>query len=411
MLTNSMLEPNTQPFKGILFNHEKIGDIASCVCPPYDIVSDPRTYYQRSPFNAIRLELPVPQPSMDKYAAAKHTMDTWLRDDILGPDKEETIYVYEQEFTVDGIDYLRRGFIALNRLRKDRILTHEETRKKAKEDRERLITTLKTFTSLVFGLYEDKEQEIESLLIHSMKEKIYDFIDEQSIRNRFYRITSSHDIGKLAALMETRSIYIADGHHRLDVSYRLGLRRIPIYLTSMHSSGIVILPYHRIIRFKKERTLAQLLAGLDSVVTIEKYPYEDDNSPKKVERAISASTKPSFALYSGNDPSNFYVLTEKVPLYTDPSVPETLRKLKVSILHAGILKNLLNIEDEEISFTQDLYPSIEQVKEGTVDLAVFLPPTLVKEVKEVAEHGLYMPPKSTFFYPKILTGLVFHKYG
>ncbi|OPY65969.1 MAG: hypothetical protein A4E63_02716 [Syntrophorhabdus sp. PtaU1.Bin050] len=411
MLTNSnMPESSTQPFKGILFDREKIGDIASCVCPPYDVVSDPLTYYQRSPFNAIRLELPMPSPSMDKYTAAKHTMGTWFRDGILGPDKEETIYVYEQEFTVDGIDYLRRGFIALNRLRKDRILTHEETRKKAKEDRERLITTLKAFTSLVFGLYEDKEQEIESLLIESTKEKIYDFVDEQSIRNRFYRITSPHDINKLMTLMETRNIYVADGHHRLDVSYRLGLQHIPFYLTSMHSSGIVILPYHRIIRFTQERTLAQLLTLLDNVIAIEKHPYEDDNSPKKIEQAIGTAAKPSFALYSRDDPSNFYILTEKVPVYTDSSVPETLRKLKVGILHTGILKNLLKIEDEEISFTQDLYSSIERIKEGTADLVVFLPPTMVEEVKDVADHGLYMPPKSTFFYPKILTGLVFHKY-
>ncbi|OPY83346.1 MAG: hypothetical protein A4E65_00571 [Syntrophorhabdus sp. PtaU1.Bin153] len=405
-----MLEPSTRPFKGILFDREKIGDIASCVCPPYDVVSDPLTYCQRSPFNAIRLELPVPRPPMDKYIAAKHTMDTWLKDGILGQDRAETIYLYEQEFTVDRTDYLRRGFIALKRLEKNRILTHEETRKKAKEDREKLITTLKAFTSLVFGLYEDKEQEIENLLIHSVKEEIYDFIDEQSIRNRFYRITSAHDINKLTALMETRNIYVADGHHRLDVSYRLGLHHIPLYLTSMHSSGIVILPYHRLISFRKERTLQQLLAQLDNIVTIEKHAYEDDDSPKKIEQAISMAAKPSFALYSKNDPSNFYILTEKVPVYTDPSVPETLRRLKVGILHTGILKNLLKIEDEEISFTQDFYHSIKQAREGTVDLAVFLPPTMVEEVKDVADHGLYMPPKSTFFYPKILTGLVFHKY-
>jgi uncharacterized protein (DUF1015 family) len=405
-----MPEPSIQPFKGILFDRGKIGDIASCVCPPYDVVSDPLTYCQRSPFNAIRLELPVPHPPMNKYIAAKNTMDTWLKDGILGQDKAATIYLYEQEFAVNGKDYLRRGFIALKRLEKNRILTHEETRKKAKEDREKLIITLKAFTSLVFGLYEDKEQEIENLLVHSAKEKIYDFMDEQSIRNRFYRITGVRDMSKLAALMETRNIYVADGHHRLDVSYRLGLHHIPLYLTSMHSSGIIILPYHRIIRFRKERTLQQLLAQLDNIVTIEKHPYEDDNSPKKIEQAISMVAKPSFALYSKNDPSNFYILTEKAPLYTDPSVPETLRRLKVAILHTGILKNLLNIEDEEISFTQDLYPSVEQVKKGVTDLAVLLPPTMVEEVKDVADHGLYMPPKSTFFYPKILTGLVFHKY-
>jgi uncharacterized protein (DUF1015 family) len=239
---------------------------------------------------------------------------------------------------------------------------------------------------------------------------IYDFLDERSIKNRFYRMTSQEDMARLAALMEAKSVYIADGHHRLDVSYRLNLQYIPLYLTNMYSPGIVILPYHRIIKFKKQRSLAELVASLDGLVEVEKEPFVDDESPKKVAQRINASSKPSFILYSKDDPLNFYILTVHNHVYADPAVHDTLRKLKVSILHSGILKNIFHIEDEEISFTQDLYKSIKHVKEGSIDMAVFLPPTSVEEVKEVAEHGLYMPPKSTFFYPKILTGLVFHKY-
>jgi len=347
---------------------------------------------------------------MDKYNVAKHTLDQWLRIGVVQKDSNDTIYVYEQEIIVNEIHYLRRGFIALNKLQKERILTHEETRKKAKEDRERLITTLKTYTSLVFALYEDKEEAIEDILISSQKEKLYNFVDEQSITNRFYRMTNPGEIAMLASLMESKKIYIADGHHRLAVSYRIGLDYIPIYLTNMYSTGIVILPYHRIIKFNKPRSLTEVLSLLEESVLIEKFPLTDNNSPRNATQKINTAAKPSYILYSKDDPDNFYILSEKAPIYTDTTVHESVRRLKVSILHMGILKNVLKVQDEEISFTQALDKTVAQVKEGIHDLAFFLPPTLVEEVKEIADNSLYMPPKSTFFYPKILTGLVFYQY-
>ena len=405
-----MKEQMIKPFKGILYNRNKIDNIESCVCPPYDVVSSVRTYYERHPFNAIRLELPLSQPSMDKYNVAKHTMEQWLRTGVLQKDVSDTIYVYEQEIIVDEVHYLRRGFIALNRLLKERILTHEETRKKAKEDRERLITTLKTYTSLVFALYEDKEEAIEDILISSQKEKLYDFVDEQSITNRFYRMTDPGEIEMLTSLMDSKNIYIADGHHRLAVSYKIGLDYIPIYLTNMYSTGIVIFPYHRIIKFNKPRSLTELLSLLENSISIEKFPLTDVNSPRLAAQKINSASKPSYIMYSKDDPGNFYILSEKTPVYTDPSVHDIVRKLKVSILHMGVVKSVLNVQDEEISFTQALDKTVTQVKEGVHDLAFFLPPTLVEEVKEIADNSLYMPPKSTFFYPKILTGLVFYQY-
>jgi uncharacterized protein (DUF1015 family) len=153
-----MSEAFTKPFSGILYNKEKIADISRVVCPPYDVISNTASYYERSNQNAIRLELPVASGSMDQYTNAKHIMDEWLEKEILLPDRKETIYIYEQEFEIEHVSFLRRGFIALHKLDKQRILTHEETRKKAKADREQLIGTLKTFTSLIFGLYEERKK-------------------------------------------------------------------------------------------------------------------------------------------------------------------------------------------------------------------------------------------------------------
>jgi len=411
--TFSMSEKFTKPFGGILYNKEKIADISRVVCPPYDVISNTASYYERNDYNAIRLELPVASGSLDQYANAKHIMDEWLVKDILLPDKEESIYIYEQEFEIEHVSFLRRGFIALHKLDKQRILTHEETRKKAKADREQLIGTLKTFTSLIFGLYEDKNKEIEEILAGPQKEQIYDFVDEQSIRNRFYRMTDVNEIARLASIMAAKKIYIADGHHRLDVSYRLNLPYVPLYLTNMYSPGIVILPYHRTINFEKAHPLNEMLDLLKEYTEISRQPYTGNDSVKAALATVNASVKPSFVLYSKEDLQNLYVITEKksFPSYSETNIHECLKKLKVNVIHSGIIKSILKIKDEEISFTQDHYESIDFIRNGSLDLAFFLPPTSVAEVRDIADNSLYMPAKSTFFYPKILTGLVFCKYA
>jgi uncharacterized protein (DUF1015 family) len=406
-----MTDTFTRPFKGIVFNGEKIGDIASSVCPPYDVVQDNRIYYDRSRYNAIRIELPIAVDQMDTYETAKSTMTEWMKNGVLMEDARETIYVYEQEFSIQDIPYLRRGFIALHRLDKKRILTHEETRKKAKEDRERLIGTLKTYTSLIFGLYEDKQLELERILADTPGEKIYDFVDEQSIRNRFYRMVDAERIAELTSLMDQRPIYIADGHHRLDVSYRLGLSYVPLYVTNMYAPGIVILPYHRIIKFKTQRGLRELVDLLSTHAVVERVPLAGQDSLRAVLDKISSSSGQAFGFCFKDDSAAVYVATTNREIFDVDEHPEGLKKLKVNVLHSGILKKILQVQDEEISFTQDAYEASELVRKGELDLAVLLPPTTVEEVKEIADNSLYMPPKSTFFYPKILTGLVFYRYA
>jgi uncharacterized protein (DUF1015 family) len=406
-----MSESYTKPFRGILYNKQKAGDVSLCVCPPYDVIPSDAPYLERSPYNAIRLELPADLPDTDRYTSALHTFEKWYKEGILKRDDQDTIYIYEQEFEIEDLSYLRRGFIALNKLDKGRILTHEQTRKKAKEDREKLITTLKTLTSFVFGLYEDKTLEIEEVLSGAKREIVYDFTDEQSIRNRFYRMTDGADIKRLTASMDKRNIYVADGHHRLDVSYRLGVSHVPLYLTNMYSDGIVILPYHRMIKSETARSLSDLLSLLGDRVQIEKHAFNGGaHSTKEVLKAIATAAKPSFALYSKDDVNNFYVLTVTAPL-PGFSGNSPLEKLKVNILHTGIVKELLHFKEEEISFTQDQTELVNGIRDGLIDLAFLLPPTTTTEVKEVADNSLDMPPKSTFFYPKILTGLLFHKYA
>lgn len=402
-----------KPFKGILYNTDKADGIAGLVCPPYDVIEDAGPYYARSPFNAIRLELPRDLPDVDRYRNAKNTMDDWLTRGILMPDARESVYVYEQEFTVDAGSFCRTGFVSLQRLDKKRILTHEQTRKKAKADREQLIGTLKTYTSFIFGLYDDREKGIRHAISGAPRQTIYDFTDEQNIKTRFYRISDPASIADLVALVEKKSIYIADGHHRLDVSYRLNVSHAPFYLTDMYDRGIVIFPYHRLVKFSRRRALPDLIGKLEPFMAIEKVPFSGVDSLGPVLASVAASRTLAFAFFSADDRRHIYIASERssLPIFNDGAVHDSLRKLKVNAVHSGVIRGVMDINDEDISFTEDHRWSIDCVMNGSSDLAFFLPPTTVDEVRDIAENGLDMPPKSTFFYPKILTGLVFYRYA
>ncbi len=393
-----------------MYNREKIGDISRCVCPPYDIISDPSPYYERSPYNTVRLELPVAENCLDRYETAKKTLDGWLAQEVLAFDREDSIYLYEQEFIVNGGRRKRTGIIPLVRLDKDRILTHEETRKKAREDRERLIERLTTFTSLIFAMYADESREIGDLVAASEKEKLYDFDDEGAIRNRFYRMRNPGEIRLLSSLMDEKRLYIADGHHRLSVSFKLGLPYVAIYLTDMNADGIAILPYHRVVKRGEKASVKEILKPLERYFEISVAPGEGPSVNKLIDR-ISASPRLTFLLYARDGKPSLLILEQKMPIDFDPQSHEILRRLRVNAVHSGVLKHLMGIKDEEISFLNEPAEAISLVDQGRYDFAVFVPATSVKEVRDIAENSLYMPPKSTYFYPKVTSGLVFHKYA
>ncbi len=406
-----MTLPLIRPFKGVLYNRQKIADISQCVCPPYDIIPDPAVYYARSPYNVIRLELPIATQGRSEYDEAAATLHDWMRDQVLTADAADTIYIYDQEFTVDGRTYSRRGLIPLVKVSPETILTHEQTRKAAREDREKLIYRLKTYTSLVFSLYEDKQKQVAELLAACDKELLYSFDDELSIRNRFYRMKDPAQIASLAELMEGKKLYIADGHHRLSVAYKLGLPYVAMYLTDMHAQGIVIFPYHRVVKLESPRPVSALLSAAEGSFSVEKVPIGSEGVLTERVRNLPSSPHPSFGLFCREDPEHLYVMSQQRPLFDKDAMPETLSNLSVTIAHAGLLKGCFGIKEEEISFTHDAHEAVQAVKDGRYDCALLVPPTTVDEVRQIADRALYMPPKSTYFFPKILTGLVLYTYA
>ncbi len=408
--SNLMKGQMIRPFKALLYNKEKIDDVGVCICPPYDVITDRGPYLKKSDYNIIRLELPQSEPPLDEYESAKKTLTEWLNKRVLVEDNEDSIYVYEQKFLFNKKTYIRRGFVALNKLGRDRILIHEATRAKAKQDRERLISTLKVYTSFVFGLYEDREHKIEDLLFQSKKDLLYTFVDENAIENNIFKISEKKALDELCKLMDEKKIYIADGHHRLEVSYRLKMDYIPIYLTNMYADSIIIWPYHRIIKLKRYRSLYDFIKTLSEYGEIEKKPVVSSNVINDCIEAIAKEQRPSYAFYSKEDLDNLFIIKLESQIKFREEIPDVLKRLKVNILHSGILNNLFSIEEEEISFTQEPQKFVEALKEGDIDLIVLLPPTTVDEVKAVADNFLYMPPKSTFFYPKVSTGPIIYSY-
>jgi uncharacterized protein (DUF1015 family) len=405
-----MSESFIKPFKGLLYNKTKIADISACVCPPYDVIDDPLPYCRRSGFNAIRLELPVGTREADMYDTARKTLDNWLSQQILVFDDRESVYLYEQEFALHGRMHRRSGLIPLVRLDRRHILAHEETRKEAREDREKLIKKLGAFTSLILAMYEDNSGEIDRLIENSPKEKIYDFADEASIKNSFYRITDPAATARLAAMMEKKRLYVADGHHRLSVALKLGLPYAAICLTDMHADGIVILPYHRIVRLRENKEPAQVLALLSPYFEATRVEFPQSGLDELIAR-ISYSPVLSFLLYFNGKTPSLHLLEQKKEMDFDPGSRQSLRSLRVNAVHRGVLKHLLRVQDEEISFSNSADEAVGLVNHNRCDFAVFVPATSVEEVKDIAENGLFMPPKSTYFYPKVITGLVFHKYA
>jgi len=410
MVNNRSMSEPVRPFKGLLYNGKYAAGIAGKVCPPYDIIPDPHPYYDRDPLNAIRLEVPLAAAGKDVYGTAKETLDAWLAEGVLSLDDRESIYVYEQAFTLGGKVRQRRGMIALVRLDPGRILTHEETRRAAREDRRRLIKRLGVLTSLVFSMYEDRSKKIERLIDAAPKELLYDFTDELSIGNRFYRVSDPAAIGALASAIQDKKLYVADGHHRLSVALDLKLPYAAMYLTDMRTEGIAILPYHRTVLLKAGMTQVSILDALSPYFDIAPAEYAAGAVCERLIEGISSAPGLSFFLYFKGEKPGFFRLTQKKAIDFDPESHPALRALKVSVIHRGVLKSLLKADDDAISYFNDADEAAGIVDAGAADLAVFVPATSVEEVKAIADNGLFMPPKSTYFYPKILTGLVFHKY-
>ena len=421
-----------RPFKGMRFS-EKAGEIGEVCCPPYDIISESerKAFLKKNENNIIRLELP--KDKGNPYKKAKATLDEWLENGTLEFDEEPCIYIYEERFTVGDKEYSFKGLIGkvfLYEFDRGIILPHENTLSKAKEDRFNLMKATACNFSQVYSLYHDPVGKIDkSIAKLSAREPDKSFTDKDGVTHNMWVVPRCTEVDKISANMAGKKLYIADGHHRYETAlrYRDYLKAegiapaegehesdyIMMMLVNMQSSGLVVFPTHRIIHSLKKFSVTKTVEACQQYFTIATTKSADTANAKL--KAMYAAGEKGFLMYAGK---KYYVMKlndlasmkEFMPDSSDAS-----RNLDVSILHKLVLERIMGIDAENMAngvnliYTRDQGEATKTVDEGEANCCFILNPTRVEEIGEVALAGEKMPQKSTYFYPKLTTGLVMNK--
>lgn len=420
-----------KPFGALRFT-DKAGAVEQIVCPPYDIISEEerKAYLRANPCNVIRLELPrAEREGEDPYEAAGQVLGTWLEEGVLAEDGRPALYIYEEAFQAGGRHYAVRGFICrvkLEEFSKGVVLPHEETLSKAKADRFNLMCATGCNFSQIYSLYMDETGEtrraVEAL---SAGDPVQSFTDAEGVTHRLWIAEDSPAVRDLCRQFADRKLYIADGHHRYETAlrYRDHLRKaggetgisdyVMMMLVDMENPGLVVFPTHRIVRDLPAFDPAALLRDCQAYFDLQTHSSLED-----MEAALSekyAAGQKAFGFYDGGE--GWTLLTLRDPAVMADFLPQgskALRELDVSVLHSLVLERLLKIDKENmasqinLTYTRDREEALDAVRQGA-NCCFILNPTRVEEIGAVAAAGEKMPQKSTYFYPKLITGLVMNK--
>lgn len=418
-------------YKGLRFNCEKAGKIEELVCPPYDIISDQQReeYIKTNPHNIIRLELPKGD---DKYNKAAEILKDWLEKGILVKEEKPAIYIYEEEFTAYGERKAIKGIICrvkLEEFSKGIILPHEFTLSKAKEDRLNLMKATNCNFSQIYSLYMDGGKntlgKIDSL---SKSEPDIQLQDNDNVTHRMWIIKDEKAIADICSDFTDRKLYIADGHHRYEtaLNYRNYLREQGLakegdacdyqmmMLVDMEHPGLVVFPTHRLVRNLDSFNAERVIDGCKEYFDVTE--HSDINTIESTLMELYNQGKKAYAFYCGG--SNYKLLVLKdtnIIKKLLPNASTATQQLDVTILHTLILEKIFGIDAENmakqinLTYTKIFDEAISSVQQGNSQCAFILNPTRVSEIREVASNGEKMPQKSTYFYPKMITGLVMNQ--
>lgn len=430
---------DVRPFRALRFT-EKAGELRELTCPPYDIIDESQrlSYLKRNPHNIIRLELP--RDGADPYDEAGNTLRQWVQEGILRRDDQPAFYIYEIEYTLEGrsdisgYDGGRRtiagliGQVKLEEFSKGVVLPHEETLSKAKEDRLRLMKATACNFSDVYSLYRDDGGESEALDILTLIQREQpeaEFTDGEGLIHRLWAVSDPSLTAAISRRFADKKLYIADGHHRYEtaLNYRNWLREqgkstdnadyIMMMLVEMGHPGLAVFPTHRLLRglpdFDADALLAECGGCFDVLPEV-----AVDSLDESLEEAYNAG-RHAFGFYTGGDTFTLLTLREGAAAglleQLLPDKSPVYRRLDVSILHTLILERLLGIDkanmagQRNLSYTRSLQEALDDVAAGVYQCSFLLNPTRVDEIRDVAAAGEKMPQKSTYFYPKLITGL------
>ena len=407
------------PFRALRFT-EKAGSIKNCVCPPYDIVSQSERagLAAKNEHNLIRLELPEGE---NRYEAAGALLREWTDDGILAQDKEESLYVYREEFRVSGKRYALTGFLCRLKLcefSERVVLPHEETLSKAKQDRFELMKATNCNFSPIYSLYDGAGTGVSEILAKTAgTEPVYRFTDEEAVTHTMWRLTDRREIAAIQAALRGRQAFIADGHHRYEtaLNYRRHVREegadvdagsVMMMLVDMEDKGLVVFPTHRMIVDMPVNT-AEVAEKCSEYFDI------SSSSLINVKRKLATAGKECvFAMYTGGENALVFRLRPEARGLNIDGRSQAYSALDVSVLHKYVLEGTLGIDRENMArqvnlrYTRSAREAVNAVRTGRASAAFIINPTRVSQIKDVALAGDKMPQKSTYFYPKLKTGLV-----
>ena len=419
--------PEIKPFCALRYDAGKVR-IADVVAPPYDVISpDHQTQlYDRSRYNVVRLILGREE---DRYTEARTSLLAWKEEQILTRDETEAIYFLTQSFVgPDGISHTRRGFIAVCRVEEFQtgaVLPHEKTLSKPKEDRLKLAQAARTNLSQIFSIYSDPENKMGELLDRGITGAPLIEVEYEGVLNRLWRSADEPLIRDVMAAMKGRTVLIADGHHRYEtaLAYR-DLMRIKtgsgsddapfsytmMFFSSMDDRGLVVFPTHRLVHSLDGFDAGALMTGLGEHFDITPYGSRDSLLESLISRREFA--------YGVIERGGYHlaVLKDRRSLKSviGSQIPPEVRELDVTLLHSYVLEDLLKISHESqerkehLEYVKNVEEADEAIQSGRAQLAFLMNATKLEQIRRVAKAGHTMPQKSTFFYPKLLSGLLLY---
>ncbi len=429
-----------RPFKGIFYDTQKVGELNLVIAPPYDVISSEAQehYYTRHPNNVIRLILGKKSSSdsdkHNRYTRAQKYFEEWQRQSLFIRDEQPSFYLYQQKFKVAKKGKSVRGIISLVKLEKlgSGILPHEKTMPKPKKDRLYLMRACRANMDQIFSLYSDPKNEIDTVVkTYLDSPALLEVQDEDGVLHQIYRIAEEDTQYRISKIIDDKILYIADGHHRYEtaLTYQEDQKRkfseldeqpydyIMMLLVNLDSEDLTVLPNHRLLK-TIPFSFTELKKRLETFFEIKQ--IEEKKARKELVPILAEQGKEKhvFALYVAGE--GFHLLALRDGLAVDGAINKNhsseWKHLDVSILHSLILEQLLGFKEKQLEsndfarVVQKAELAIEKVDNGEYKVAFFLNPTKIEEIRKIASNRERMPQKSTYFYPKLLSGLIINKH-
>jgi uncharacterized protein (DUF1015 family) len=433
---------NIFPFRAWRYNPSSVR-LEDVVTQPYDKISPSmqQAYYQRSPFNLVRIILGKPEQTDAEhgesvYTRAARNFSAWRKQGVLAQEKDPCIFAYAQRFKVPGTEVVkeRRGFIALGQVHdyaEKIVFRHEQTLSKPKSDRLNLLKATRAHFGQIFMLYSDPAGSVDKVLYDGAGPADAEVTDEYGVLHRLWKVSDPAIINQLTAAMADKKLIIADGHHRYETALNYSKEHAPAKIESstaglpqpaypeaavmmtfvnMDSDGLVILPTHRVVHSLANFDPASFARAAEEFFTVTSLPVSEASS------YIDTLTRQQGTAFVAVTRAGAFLLRAKPePVAAALAhLPERQRGLDLSCLHSIVLDRLLGLDAEKVReqtnlrYLRDAAEAVEQVRAGDANVAFLTNPVSMEQLKQVAFAGDVMPQKSTDFYPKLLSGLTIY---